>query len=70
MIESPVAVGDALWPIEITLTNREDMLFRMLLGRSALQGRASVDPSLSYSLGRALARSYPRKRRPLRERST
>ncbi len=62
VIESRVQIGDALWPIEITLTNREDMLFRMLLGRSALDGLALVDPSRSYTLGRALGRSYPRKK--------
>jgi hypothetical protein len=36
----------------MTLTSRDDMLFRMLLGRTAMEGRAQVNPSLSYVVGK------------------
>lgn len=36
------------WPIEMTLTNRENMLFRMLLGRTAMQNKIIVDPTASF----------------------
>jgi len=36
VIRSTVHIGGKSWPIDISLTNRETMGYRMLLGRSAL----------------------------------
>lgn len=59
VIRSAVSLGGRSWPIEITLTDRDAMGFRMLLGRTALAGRLLVDPSRSYLVGR---RPFRRKR--------
>jgi hypothetical protein len=49
VISTPVVFGDEIWPIEITLTERDTMLFRMLLGRSAIRKRYTVDPARSFT---------------------
>lgn len=53
VIETDVEIGGERWPIELTLTNRDDMGFRMLLGRQAIRRRFVVDPGLSYRIGKA-----------------
>jgi hypothetical protein len=67
VISTPVQLGDSVWPAEITLTNRDTMLFRMLIGRGAMRDRLTVDPDSSYLMGRSLARSYPKAGKPRRK---
>ncbi len=50
VICTPLIVGQYSWPIEITLTSRDNMRFKMLLGRTALSNRFIVDPGRSYLL--------------------
>jgi hypothetical protein len=52
VITTDVLLGDNRFPVELTLTNRDTMRFRMLLGRSALKRRFNVDPARSYLMGR------------------
>jgi hypothetical protein len=51
VIETPVIVGSLRFTTEITLTNRDSMRFRMLLGRTAMRGRFMVNPNASYCQG-------------------
>ncbi len=51
VIQSSINLGSDLWAIEMTLTNRDSMGFRMLLGREAMSGRILVDPEQKYLLG-------------------
>jgi hypothetical protein len=54
------------WSIELALANRDQMGFRMLLGRTALEGRALIEPGRSYLLGACPPRPRRRRALPLR----
>lgn len=56
VIQSRVVIGGAGSTVELTLTNRDTMRFRMLLGRRAMEGRFVVDPEASYVNGKLRAR--------------
>jgi hypothetical protein len=47
-----VQLAGQAWPIEVTLTRRDEMGFRMLIGRQALRHRFVIDPARSYLGGR------------------
>lgn len=51
VIQTSLDIGKSKWLIEMTLTNRDSMGFRMLLGREAMSGRVLVDPEQQYLLG-------------------
>jgi hypothetical protein len=57
VIRTPVHIGARSFPIELTLTDRDTMKFRMLLGRSALEEGFTVDPAQSYLTGKHKSRS-------------
>lgn len=56
VISSPIVIGGMEKEIDITLTTRHGMLFRMLIGRTALAGDVIVDPAASYLCGRMSTR--------------
>ena len=68
VIRTQLELGDERWDIELTLTNRAVMGFRMLLGRQAVRRRAIVDPGQSY-LTRDV-RPRPKKKRVAKKKPT
>lgn len=51
VINTPIIIGDQQFDIELALTNRDNMKFRMLLGRRALEGRFLVNSAESFLAG-------------------
>lgn len=54
VLVTAASVLGVTWPIELTLTDRSQMGFRMLLGREAVRGRFLVHPGRSWFGGRHL----------------
>ena len=59
VIATSVTIGPHTLPIEMTLTSRDEMLFRMLLGRTAIKNIALVNPARSYLVGKRKRRAKP-----------
>jgi len=52
VIQTPIVIGDLTATVELTLTRRDDMGFRLLLGRQALRAAGYVvDPARSFTRG-------------------
>lgn len=58
VIETPIRIGDRQWRIEVTLANRDMMVYRMLLGRQAIPRDGLVKPSASFLQPRLHYRIY------------
>jgi len=52
VVETDVLIRQERWPVEITLTRRDAMGFRMLLGRQAVRYHFLVDAGRSYLTGK------------------
>lgn len=58
VIRTMARFGKQKWPIELTLTDRETMAYRMLIGRSAMEERLIVVPEKSFLLGKLSPLAY------------
>lgn len=63
VIETTLALADMVWPIELTLTNRDQMGFRMLIGRTAMRRRLIIEPGRSYLAEKTITVPRPARRR-------
>jgi hypothetical protein len=52
IIRTDIELANQHWPVDISLTNRDSMLFRMLIGRTAMKNKIIVDPAKSFLLGK------------------
>ncbi len=60
VIETQLVLGHSVIRAEMTLTNRDTMRFRMLLGRTAMDAQFIIDPGASYLQGKPDADEYRR----------
>lgn len=68
VVRTEISLNEQKWDIELTLTNRDSMGYRMLLGRQAMMGRIIVDPSESFLAGNIendiILKSYKQFKKP------
>ncbi len=51
-IRTPIVIGHSRWPVDITLSDRRKMRYRMLLGRVAMENHALVYPARTFLQGK------------------
>jgi len=65
VIKTHMTLNNENWEIELSLTNRDTMGYRMLLGREAMKGRILIDPGVKNNLAKVskkkLAKLYGQK---------
>jgi hypothetical protein len=62
VIRTEIELDKSRWAIDLTLAARDEMGFRMLLGREALRGRFAVDPGRSYMVSETRVSKAPKKK--------
>jgi len=58
VIKTPICIGEMRWEVEFTLTDRDTMRFRALLGRKAMESLFIVDPEKSFITGKSIEHDY------------
>nr|MBF0221108.1 ATP-dependent zinc protease [Desulfobulbaceae bacterium] len=66
VVRTKAVIGSHEFELEITLTDRDTMQFRMLLGRTALEQKFLVAPGLSYLVGRRPKNVYGLKKKRMK----
>ena len=61
VVQIAIKIRGRRWTTEFTLTSRDEMGFRVLLGRRALRGRFLVDTDRSFVAGRPLCGSHSKR---------
>ena len=69
VIRVDILFGEDSWPIDLTLTSRDVMGFRMLLGREAIRPRFAVDPGRSFLIKNQMPKKTKKKSKPKRKRA-
>lgn len=64
VIRTTVSIAEESWPIDLTLTSRDAMGFRMLLGREGMRKRFVVDPGASFLIRNLVPEKALRKKKP------
>jgi hypothetical protein len=68
VIRAEIRLDNRIWPIDLTLAPRDEMGFRMLLGREAVRGKFVVDPGRSYMVSESRVSKAPVKKRKKKKR--